>query len=140
MLYSSWKSSTYIKVLAIIFYSTRRTTRNLVHQSLHFHKAFSVSLLLVCFCADKGLACRYHLFFQYHALNLITEILLQLWEPLLPWQLVSLTADDLLHTDSQHETSNLLRSNSRDPDSCLLLLIIIRDLYYPQLNHRDSHS
>lgn len=141
VLYSSWKSSACVKVQAIIFSSTRRTSRNLVHQSLHFHKAFSVNLLLVCICADKSWSCSYHLFFQYHVLNLITEILLQLQELLLPWQLVSVTADDLLRTDSQHETSNLLRSNTKDPDSSLLLLlIIIRDLYYPQLNHQDSCS
>lgn len=140
--YSSWKSSTCRKkVQAIIFSSTRRTPRNLVHQSLHFHKAFFVNLLLLCICAEEGWACRYHLFFQYHVLNLTSEILLQLREPLLLWQLVSVTADDLLCADSQHETFNLLRSNTRGPDSCLLLLlIIIRDLYYPQLNHQDSRS
>lgn len=120
-----WTSSTCIKVQAMIFSSARRTSRNSVHQSLHFHKAFSVNLLLVCICTDEGWA--YMLYFlPAPSIKLST---------LLPWRFVSVTIDNLFCRDFQHGTFNLLRT--RQPDCYLLLTVIC---IIPSKSHQDSRN
>lgn len=56
---------------------------------------------------------------------------------LLPWRFASVTTDDLLCRDFQHETFNLLRTNTRDPDFYLLLAVKCIIL---SKSHWDSRS